>query len=154
LDCPPRHLILRKLPDKSLSWNIHAIILVEAEKVLDCLLLKLAVYVGQPAPCKRLKVIAGCPLEILSLVLRVHIKLLIVEAHEVQLILSQVICGEPFEAKSLLLKLFSDRFTSQVGLQEVQFGRYLSKHISFELQENYLNLKFNQLQIVSYNCLG
>ena len=69
---------------------------MESEKALECLVLKLAVYSFQPTPRERLEVIAHCMLEIVSMVFRVHNKILLEGAHEVHLVLSQVTFGQPF----------------------------------------------------------
>ena len=91
LDCAPWQLILRKVPDNPVSWNSDcSIVLIDLEKVLECLVLKLVVYSFQLAPRERLDVIAHCSLEILSLVLRLDIKFLVKGPHEVHLVLSQV----------------------------------------------------------------
>ena len=100
--------MLRKVPDNLVSWNIDAIVLMESEKALECLVLKLAVYGFKPSPRERLEVITHCMLEIFSLVFRLHIKLLVEGPHEVHLVLSQVTFGQPFEAKSIFLKLLLD----------------------------------------------
>jgi hypothetical protein len=112
LDCASFQLILRKVPDNLVSWKSDAIILMEPEKVLECLVLKMVVYSFQLAPRERLEVIARCLLEIVSLVFRVDLKILEVGPHDVQLVLSQVTIGQPFEAKPILLKLLLDRRTS------------------------------------------
>ena len=50
LDGAPRQRVLRVVPEDNVSWNSDAIIMMELEKILQCLVLKLAVYGGQPAP--------------------------------------------------------------------------------------------------------
>ena len=85
---------------------------MESEKALECLVLKLIVDSFQPAPRERLEVIAHCLLEILSLVLRLHINFLVEGSHEVQVVLSQVTFGQPYEAKPILLKLLHDSISS------------------------------------------
>ena len=84
LDRAPWQRILSEVPDNPVLWNSDSVILMEPENFLERFFLKVTVYSGQPAPRERLKVIAHCPLEIiLWMLLRMHIKLLIEESHEV-----------------------------------------------------------------------
>ena len=69
------------MPDNPVSWNIDAIVLMEPEKALECLVLKLGVYSFQLTPRERLEVKAHCQLEILSMVLRVNLKILVEGPH-------------------------------------------------------------------------
>jgi hypothetical protein len=50
LDGASRQHVLRVVPEDHVSWNSDAIIMMELEKILQCLVLKLAVYGGQPSP--------------------------------------------------------------------------------------------------------